>query len=56
MLLEYITRHPKLLAAKLYPDFTQKDAQGLCQKISNILNSCVCARKDWKSWRKVGIN
>ncbi|XP_044760896.1 uncharacterized protein LOC123318351 [Coccinella septempunctata] len=52
LLLDYMKKHPDLLSAKFSKKFTMKDARKLWVEISNILNTCDGANKDWKSWRK----
>lgn len=53
LMLEFLKKHPKLIVGKFSNDFTQKTGQNLWQELTNILNSCPGANKDWKSWRKV---
>lgn len=53
LLIEYMTKHPKLTKGKFSSSFTLKDSIHLWNEISDILNSVNGAKKDWKGWRKV---
>lgn len=53
LLIEYMTKHPKLTKEKFSSSFSLKDSIHLWNEISDILNSVNGARKDWKGWRKV---
>lgn len=53
IMLEFIKKNSKLTSGKFSNDFTQKDAQRMWQELTNLLNSCPGANKDWKAWRKV---
>ncbi|KAK5650436.1 hypothetical protein RI129_001465 [Pyrocoelia pectoralis] len=52
LLIEFIKKHEKLASGKFSNDFTYKQSQLLWQEISNLLNSCGGAEKDWKAWRR----
>lgn len=57
MLIEFMTKHPKLRSGTFSPEFTFKVAKTLWEEITIKLNAVPGgARKDnWKSWRKVII-
>ncbi|KMQ83450.1 hypothetical protein RF55_20013 [Lasius niger] len=49
LLIEYMTKHPKLTKGKISSSFTLKDFIHLWNEISDILNSVNGAKKDWKA-------
>lgn len=53
LFIEFMSKHPELLKAKLTASFTLKDAVRLWSEITEILNAVHGARKTWKEWRKV---
>lgn len=53
LLTEYMKTHPDLVSGKFSKTFTVDRAKNLWKSISEILNACNGANKDWTSWRKV---
>lgn len=52
LLIEFMKGHPELVSGKFSKSFTYDKAK-LWQNVTDILNACNGAEKNWKSWRKV---
>ncbi|XP_024873899.1 uncharacterized protein LOC112455912, partial [Temnothorax curvispinosus] len=52
LLIEFMKVHPELVSGKFSKTFTYDHAAKLWQEVTNILNACNGAEKNWKSWRK----
>lgn len=53
LLIEFMKVHPELVSGKFSKTFTYDHAAKLWQEVTEILNACNGAEKNWKSWRKV---
>ncbi|GAB1860786.1 Regulatory protein zeste [Camponotus japonicus] len=52
LLIEFMKPHPELVSGKFSKTFTYDHAAKLWQNVTEILNACNGAEKNWKSWRK----